>query len=108
VLAEARPASLGSAGTLLGEKTPSQFDIYADGAVKSNTALYPWRPFPTDQRSGVAAAIAEHVEQLMYLALGLAVIETVLERDRFLANGHGSVRLLAGCGKTMSFPHGII
>jgi hypothetical protein len=33
-------------------------------------------------------------EQLMYLSLGLAVIETVLERDRFLANGHGSVRLL--------------
>lgn len=33
-------------------------------------------------------------EQLMYLSLGLAVIEMVLERDRFLANGHGSVRLL--------------
>ena len=30
----------------------------------------------------------------MYLSLGLAVIETVLERDRFLANGHGSVRVL--------------
>jgi hypothetical protein len=26
-------------------------------------------------------------EQLMYLSLGFAVIETVLERDRFLANG---------------------
>ena len=26
-------------------------------------------------------------EQLMYLSLGLAVIETVLERDRFVANG---------------------
>lgn len=32
-------------------------------------------------------------EQLMYLSLGLAVIETVLERDRFLAQ-NGSVRLL--------------
>jgi hypothetical protein len=33
-------------------------------------------------------------EQLMYLSLGLAVIETILERDRFLANGHSSLRLL--------------
>lgn len=30
----------------------------------------------------------------MYLSLGLAVIETVLERDRFLANGQGNLRLL--------------
>jgi hypothetical protein len=33
-------------------------------------------------------------EQLMYLSLGLAVIETALERDRFLANSNGNVRLL--------------
>ena len=32
-------------------------------------------------------------EQLMYLALGLAVIETILERDRFLAQ-NGGVPLL--------------
>ena len=32
-------------------------------------------------------------EQLMYLSLGLAVIETALEWDRILAAAHGSVRV---------------
>ena len=32
-------------------------------------------------------------EQLMYLSLGLALVETVLEWNRILADAHGSVRL---------------
>jgi len=65
-------------------------EALTDDGLKVNLAV----PQKTPRQCMHLPSNVARFEQLMYLSLGLAVIETVLERDRFLANSNENVRLL--------------